>query len=146
MPSPQVTEHCDTPNAHKHTHKYVLFSSAFIENTEKKKKKKKILSHLRPCPCPPLGRTYSMVAGSPYLWTFISAVFAVDHFVGTIVKRLHALHHPGLVPEFSTGLTARTPLFYHPPIKRALCLNKTIPLIPKLNNLSTLVFTSSLKW
>lgn len=78
-----------------------------------------LLAHLRPRPCPPLGRAYGVVTGFPGLWTVLGAVFAVDRPVGAVVERLHALHHPGLVAELPAGLTAGTPLFHHPPVSTA---------------------------
>lgn len=77
------------------------------------------LADLRPRSCPPLGRAYSVVAGSPGLWTVLGAVFAVDRPVGAIVERLHALHHPCLVAKLPTGFAAGTPLFHHPPVSTA---------------------------
>lgn len=76
-------------------------------------------SHLRPRPCPPLGGAYGVVTGSPGLRTFFGAVFAVDGPAGTVVERLHTLHHPGLVAELPAGLTAGTPLLHHPPVSTA---------------------------
>lgn len=78
-----------------------------------------LLAHLRPRPCPPLGRAYGVVTGSPGLWTVLGAVFAVDRPVGAVVESLHALHRSGLVAELPAGLTARTPLFHHPPVSTA---------------------------
>lgn len=78
-----------------------------------------LLTHLRPCPCPPLGGAYCVVTGSPGLWAILSAVFAVDRPVGAVVERLHALHHPGVVAELPAGFTAGTPLFHHPPVSTA---------------------------
>lgn len=78
-----------------------------------------ILSHLRPRPCPPLGGTGSMVAGSPHLWTIVSAVFAVHHLFAAVVECLHTLHHPGLVAELPAGLAAGTPLFHIPSVHRS---------------------------
>lgn len=77
-----------------------------------------LLAHLRPRPCPPLGRAHGVVTGSPHLGTILGAVFAVYGPVGAVVERLHALHHSALVAELSTGLTAGTPLFHHPPVSR----------------------------
>lgn len=76
-----------------------------------------MVCYLRPRPCPPLGGAHSVVTRSPHFRPTGSAVFAVDGPVGAVVKRLHALHHPGLVAQLPTGFTAGTPVFYHPPFK-----------------------------
>lgn len=60
-----------------------------------------------------------MVTGSPGVWTLLGAVFAVHGLVGSIVLRLHALHHPGLVTELPAGFTAGAPLLHHPPASTA---------------------------
>lgn len=60
-----------------------------------------------------------MVTGSPGVWTVFGAVFAVHGLVGSIMLRLHALHHPGLVTQLPAGFTAGTPLLRHPPVSTA---------------------------
>lgn len=65
-----------------------------------------------------------MVTGLPRLRPILGAVFAVDGPVGAVVKRLHALHRPGLVAELPAGLTAGTPLFHDPPVSTAGSLKR----------------------
>lgn len=83
-----------------------------------------LLTHLRPCPRPPLGGACGVVTGLPGVRPILGAVFAVDGPVGAVVERLHALHHPGLVAELPAGLTAGTPLLHHPPVSTAVSLRK----------------------
>lgn len=115
MPSPQVTEHCrekETKKSHSGVFSISVISKSVAHFTHTWTH---ACAHLRPRPGPPLGRTQRLVTGSPGVRTRLCAVFAVHGLAGSVVLRLHALHHPGLVTKLPAGFAASAPLLHHPP-------------------------------